>query len=144
MTDLLPLLTSANGTATRGEFLISAFALIVAGLVIGLVPVVGPIASLALLYPWTCLSMRRLADMGRPKALALIPLSLCGVAGALGLLTFAGASNPAALGATLMFAGFTLLVSSVAGLVALGFLVWIGLSNSKPETLAPAPSKMGN
>jgi uncharacterized membrane protein YhaH (DUF805 family) len=144
MRQLVRLLTSANGSATRGQFLVGGLALIAAGLVFGLIPVAGPIAVLALLYPWTCLSMRRLTDMGRSRRLALIPIGLCGVSGTLGVVTFAGASNPATIGATLMFAGLTLLVSSVAGLVAIAFLAWIALSDSKPASLAPASSRVGN
>lgn len=143
MPDLLPLLVSTDGVASRRDFWIAAAVLLVAGIILGFIPVVGVIASLALLYPWTCLSMQRLRDMGRSPRLALIPVAFCCISGLLGLVTLMGASNPAMLAATVMLAGVTLLVSSIAMLVALAFLLWIGLSTRSPDTQPSRSSHAG-
>ena len=143
MPDLLPLLVSTDGVASRRDFWIAAAVLLIAGIVFGLLPIIGALASLALLYPWTCLSMQRLRDMGRSPRLALIPLSFCCISGLLGLVTLMGAGNPAMLAATVMLAGVTLLVSSIAMLVAVAFLLWIGLSTGSSDTQPPRSSHVG-
>lgn len=143
MHDLLPLFASPEGSASRRDFWTGAAVLLVAGIALGLIPAVGTIASLALLYPWTCLSMQRLRDMGRSPRLALIPLGFCSISGLLGVIVLMGASNPATLAATFMLAGVTLLVSSVAMLVALAFLLWLGLSTGSSDAQSPSSFPAG-
>ena len=139
MIDLPSLLLSPKGRATRREFWIGAAALMLASIGLGMVPILGPVATLALLYPWTCLAMRRLEDMGRPPRLALVPIAICSMSGILGVATMIGASQQTAVAATLMLAGVTLLVSSITALVAAGFILWLGLSASRPVAPSPAP-----
>jgi uncharacterized membrane protein YhaH (DUF805 family) len=133
MENIIPLLTSPAGTASRRDFWLGAAVLFGIGIVLSLVPVFGALVSLALLYPWTCLSMARLNDMGRSPRLALVPLLFCSIAGVLGFVTAMGMSNPALIASTLMLAGVTLLVSSIAALVAIAFLGWLGLAPGESD-----------
>ncbi|MDT8758781.1 hypothetical protein MZO42_08725 [Sphingomonas psychrotolerans] len=139
MENIVALLTSPGGTASRREFWIGGAILIGVNIVLNLVPLVGALARLALLYPWTCLSMARLNDMGHSPRLALLPLGFCAVAGLLGLITAIGMSNPALFASALMLAGVTLLVSSMAALVAIAFLLWLGLTPGATETAVRRP-----
>lgn len=138
MNDIFLHLTSADGTATRRDFWIAAAALTGAAIVAGMVPVTGPLVSLLLLYPWTCLSMRRLRDMGRSPRLALLPVFLCSVVGLLTGVTLFGAHDPAQAAVTFLLAGVTLVTATAATLVTLPFLLWIGLTPGRSD--APAAS----
>lgn len=133
MEELAPILTSFHGAISRRTFWIGAVVLIVAGFIAGLIPYLGTLASFALLYPWTCLAMQRLRDMGRPAGLALIPVGLCAVSAILATVTAASTLNPALLGVAFLIGGLTIIVGTVAMLVALAFLLWIGLTPGKSE-----------
>ncbi len=128
MEELVPALTSFGGSISRKTFWIGVGALVVASLVLGLIPYLGMVAPFALLYPWTCLAMQRLRDMGRAPALALIPVALSAVSTILALLTAASAVNPALIGVALLVGGMTVVVGMIAMVVAIGFLLWIGLT----------------
>jgi uncharacterized membrane protein YhaH (DUF805 family) len=116
-----------QGRAGRPAFLIGAAALIVAGMVLNLLPLLGPLAGLALIYPWTCLTVKRLHDFGRSGWLVLIPAIPTAIAGLLGLLTALSTANAATMGAALVGAGAAFTVSAAAMLVSLAFLVWAAL-----------------
>jgi hypothetical protein len=66
--------------------------------------------------------------MGRAPALALIPVGLCGVSTLLGIVTAASVLNPVFLGVAVLFGGLTILVGTISMLIAIGFLLWIGLT----------------
>lgn len=130
----LPLFLSLDGRIGRKDFCIGAVALIGVGILANLLPIVGPPLSLALIAPWACLMVKRLHDFGRSGWLVLIALVPAAGSAALGLFTALAASNAATMGAAFAGAGLTLVVSSVALIVSLGFLIWVG---AKPCDLQP-------
>ena len=132
--DWRTLYLSGDGRIGRTEFWIGAAGLICVGLVAGLVPVVGVLASLALIYPWACLTAKRLHDFGRSGPLVLVAAVPAVVAGVFSLVTALAASNLGTLGMALAGASLSLAVSTVALLVSLGFVLWVGL---KPGHEAP-------
>ena len=84
-----------EGRARRSEFWYFYLAMFVAGLVLGFIPVLGWIASIALMIPQLAVGARRLHDTGRSgwwQLLMLIPL-----VGSIILIVFwAGDSKPGA------------------------------------------------
>lgn len=136
------LFLSIDGRTGRKDFWLGAAALIGAGLVGGLIPLVGPLVSLALIVPWTCLTAKRLHDIGRSGWLVLVAVVPSVISGAMALFTALATANVAALGLAFAGAGVTLMVSTVALLVSLGFLLWVGLKPGEPAANAygPAPA----
>ncbi|WP_342250341.1 hypothetical protein [Sphingomonas sp. OTU376] len=141
MENIIALLTSPDGTASRREFWIGGAVLVGVNMVLNLVPILGALATLALLYPWTCLSMARLNDMGQSPRVALVPLAFCSIAALFGLVITMGTSDSALVASTLMLAGITVLVSAMAALVAVAFLLWLGLAPGRLE--APVTDRHG-
>lgn len=125
MENFIPLFTETRGEIGQRDFWIGAAVLFAAGLVANLIPFVGTFVALALLYPWTCLALKRLRDAGRPASLAVVPLLL-------GLFSIAGSLLAvAALTLSAALAGLLLSAGGVAGLLALAFIVWLGLTPSR-------------
>lgn len=125
MENLVPLLTTHRGEINQRDYWIGAAALFVAGIVANMIPLIGAVAALLLLYPWTCLVLKRLRDAGRPESWAALPLLL-------GLFSMAS-SLMAAFGLFVApaLAGLLLSIGGLAALAALGFLVWLGLAPSR-------------
>lgn len=121
------LFLSTEGRISRQTFWICAGILVAASLVLGLAPVVGPLLSLGLLWPWMAVLTKRLHDMNRSGKLAwamLIPnLAASGLAVVVGLM----ALNPATALAALPLAGLMAMVGGVAIVISLVFLVWLGV-----------------
>jgi len=130
----LPLFLSLDGRIGRKVFCVGAAALIGASLLASVLPAVSPLVSLALIAPWTCLMVKRLHDFGRSGWLVLIALIPSSASAALGLFTALAASNIATMGVAFASAGLALLVSSIALIVSVGFLIWVG---AKPGDLQP-------
>jgi uncharacterized membrane protein YhaH (DUF805 family) len=97
------------------------------------------VASLALLYPWTCLTAKRLHDFGKSAWLVLIPAVPTAASAVLALVTTLAFSNVATMGAGIAAAGLALLVSTVAILVSLAFLLWVGIKDGDSATNAFGP-----
>ncbi|MBP6876451.1 MAG: DUF805 domain-containing protein [Phenylobacterium sp.] len=125
--DWQTLYLSGRGRIGRAQFWIGAAGLICVGVVAGLIPVVGALASLALIYPWACLAAKRLHDFGRSGLLVLVAAVPAVVAGAFSLFTALAASNLGTIGMALAGASLSLAVSTMALLVWLGFVLWVGL-----------------
>ncbi len=141
----VPLFLSLDGRIGRKDFCIGAVALIGVGVLANLLPIVGPLVSLVLIVPWTCLLVKRLHDFGRSGWLVLIALVPAAGAAALGRFTALDASNAATMGAAFAGAGLTLVVSSVALIVSLGFLIWVGAKpgDRQPNAYGPVASHVG-
>ena len=134
------LLLSFSGRTGKRDFWLGFGVLFVAGMVANLLPIVGTIATLALLYPWTALLAKRLHDFGRSGWLVLVPAAPAAVSGALALVATLAMSNVATVGSAFAIAGSALLISTVAMLIGLGFLIWAGLKDGDPGANAYGPS----
>ncbi len=125
MQKLVPRLVTTHGEIGQRDFWIGAAVLFGTGVIANLIPYLGTVASLLLLYPWACLALKRLRDVGRPESLAGVPVLLGLFSIIASLLTGFGQMVSAAL------AGVLLAVGGLAGLLALAFLVWLGLTPSR-------------
>lgn len=137
---------AAKGRIGRRDFWIGAVALIVVGVIAGMIPVIGPLASLALLLPWTCLMAKRLHDFGRSGWLVLVPAVPTALSSGLALVAALAISNAATLGLAFGLGGVALTVASVSALIGLGFLLWVGLTAGDPRPNrfgAPVESAIG-
>ena len=107
---------------------------------LGMVPVLGAVIGLLLIYPQVCVYVKRLHDMGKTGWLVLLPLALtfglliaAFVVGGASVFAMAGATGSpdagmlAALGSVAVFLLLILVVN-------LGFLLWVGLSKGDPDT----------
>lgn len=140
-----PLFLSLEGRIGRKDFWIGAIALIGVGLLANLMPILGPLMSLVLVAPSTCLMAKRLHDFGRSAWLVLIALIPSAGSAALGLFTALAATNAATMGAAFAGAGLTLAVSFIALIVSLGFLIWVGVKpgDLQPNAYGPVASYAG-
>jgi uncharacterized membrane protein YhaH (DUF805 family) len=153
--DFKNLFLSANGRAGRQEFWIGFLILLVAGFVLGLVPLVNMVAGLVLIYPWVCLYSKRLHDFGKSGWLTLVPFGLglvgvvCTVAfGGMAALTAmatknAGGTDNAAAMSAVGAMGTMSIVWMVIGLAGIAFLLWVGLSkgDAGDNKYGPPPAK---
>lgn len=137
------LFLSGDGRIGRKDFWLAFLLIMAVSFVLGMVPILGQLIGLALIWPQVCIHAKRLHDMGRSAWLILAPFGvtivcmiLAGVTGGMamlsgGLLSEAGAE---AVGSGAAMAGFGMvfLFMSAAMLVGLAFLLWIGLTPSQP------------
>ena len=146
------LFLSANGRIGQKDFWIGFLILFVAGLILGMIPVLGMLIGLALIYPNVCLYSKRLHDFGKSGWLAAVPYVILAVAmliaGLTGGAAMFGAMSGNAAGASAAAAGLgmSMLIIVLAGLVGIGFLLWVGLTKGDPASNqygAPTPSMFG-
>lgn len=140
--DWKTLFLSADGRIGRKEFWIGFAILFAASVVLNMLPVIGQIIGLLLIWPQVCITAKRLHDMGRTGWLMLVPVAVAIVCSLIASLTV-GASlfsaailgssgtDMAAAGSALAGVGAASAVMGVALLVYLAFLLWIGLTPSQ-------------
>lgn len=138
--DWQKLFLSPEGRIGRQQFWIGWAILLVAGFVLGMVPVLGQIIGLLLIYPNVCVYSKRLHDMGKTAWLQLIPYAVFLVSMIVGVFAvgwgavvgaFTGAESAAGMGALAGLGLFGLLMV-LSALVAFGFLIWIGATPGEP------------
>lgn len=137
--DFRTALLSFDGRLRRQHFWISWLILLGAGAVANFIPILGALISIGLIWPNLAITVKRLHDMGQSGWLAAIPyvVSIVGVIvgiSLMGLSIFAnleGLENedPAAI---LALMGPMFGVIGLVTLVTLGFLIWIGVTESQP------------
>lgn len=137
--DWQKLLFSFEGRTRRSHFWIGWLICLGVGVVAGWIPLIGFILSIALIWPNLAITVKRLHDMGMSGWLAVIPW-VANIVGIIMVFMSVGASvfmNQAALENEDPAAVFALLapmfgILGILFLVNLGFLLWIGLTDSKP------------
>ena len=134
--DWKTLFLSANGRIGRQSFWIGVAILFVAGMVLNFIPIIGQLAALALTYCWVCVYSKRLHDFGKTGWLAAVPFVLVLLFAILGMMSVGGmaamgafsGSEDAMAGAAMGGMGVMALASMLIGLLALAFLLWVGLT----------------
>lgn len=148
--DWQKLLFSFEGRTRRSHFWIGWLICLGAGVVAGMIPIIGGLISIALIWPNLAISVKRLHDMGKSGWLVAVPWAV-GIIGCIaafsmmGISAFTNASalengDPAAIFALM---GPAIGLFAVIGLVGLGFLLWIGLSDSQPGDNRFGPNPKG-
>ena len=128
-----------EGRLRRSHFWISWGILFAAGFVLGLIPFIGSVIGLALIYPQIAVQVKRLHDMGRSGWWVVAPFAANIVLGIVAVFAIMGnvAMNSQALeneDPAAMMAMF----GSIGGIVLLflvinlGWLLWIGIVDSQP------------
>lgn len=137
---------SPHGRIGRQEFWVGWAVLFAAGIVIWLVslliPLLNVLFSLAVIYPLTCVYVKRYHDLGVSGwwravpyvvwVLAVIVLIATAGAAFINLAMSGKAEDPAALAPVLASAGIGLLFIGVACLVSLVMWLWAGIAPSQP------------
>jgi len=150
--DFQSAMLSFEGRLRRSHFWIGFLIIFGANVVLGWIPVIGWLVSLALIWSNVAISVKRLHDMGKSGWFVLAPyvigfgLTIIGFIMMFGGIAASGMSesyyedNPAAVLA-LMGPAFGLF--AVAALVGLAFLLWIGLTDSEPGENRFGPNPKG-
>ncbi len=148
--DWQKLLFSFEGRTRRSHFWIGWLICLGAGVVAGWIPLIGMVLSIALIWPNLAISVKRLHDMGQSGWLVVIPwvASIVGTVAAFSMIGISAFTNAAALDEGDPAAIFALLgpamgLFAVIMLVCFGFLLWIGLSDSKPGDNRYGPNPKG-
>lgn len=145
--NLQHLLLSFEGRSRRSHFWIGWLLLLGAGVVLGWIPVLGQLLSIALIWPNTAIAVKRLHDMGQTGWLVLIPWvvglgALVGgfIMAGVGIFATAWTEDPWALLAAL---GPAMGLFALSFLVGFIFLLWIGLVDSQAGTNRFGPNPKG-
>jgi uncharacterized membrane protein YhaH (DUF805 family) len=120
------LLLGFSGRTPRRDFWIGILGLTAAALFLGVIPVVGTVASFALLVPAAALTTKRLHDFGRSGWFGLVPLIPALLAGIIARLASGAMHDPATVGAAVAAAGLAAVLAFLAMAISLAFLAWVG------------------
>lgn len=143
-------LLNFNGRLCRQHFWISWLILLGASVVLGWIPILGMIISIALIWPNLAIQVKRLHDMGKSGWLVVIPVigTVIGFGMMITSVGMAAFTNPeyfenedpetllAMLGG--MLGGF-----AIMALVGIAFLLWIGISDSQRGENKYGPNPKG-
>ena len=148
--DFASALFSFNGRLRRQHFWISWLILLGAGVVLGWIPFLGIILSLAMIWPNIAIVVKRLHDMGKSGWFAVIPwvANIVGffmIVSAVGMTIF---TNPEAFESedpTVMLSMFGSMMGGLAVmfLVNIAFLLWIGVTDSQSGDNRFGPNPKG-
>ena len=150
--DFARALFSFNGRLRRSHFWIGFAIIFAASFVSGLIPLIGALFSLALIWPNLAISVKRLHDMGKSGWLVAIPFGISIVLGVIAVAMIGTAlvadgrapedfeADPVAAIA-LMGPAFGVL--AISGLINLAFLLWIGIADSQRGANKFGPNPKG-
>ncbi|WP_312144776.1 DUF805 domain-containing protein [Brevundimonas sp.] len=136
--DFASAMFSFNGRLRRQHFWISWLILLGAGVVLGWIPIIGTILSIAMIWPNVAIVVKRLHDMGKTGWFAVVPW-VANIVGFIMIISAVGMSiitNPQAFESEdpeVMLAMFGSMMGGIAVmfLVNIAFLLWIGISDSQ-------------
>lgn len=136
--DIKSAMLSFNGRLRRQHFWISWLILFGASIVTGLIPIIGNVIGLALIWPNVAITVKRLHDFGKSGWFAVIPW-VANIIGFIMIISAVGLSiitNPHAFeneDPEAMLAMFGSMMGGVAVilLVNIAFLLWIGITDSQ-------------
>ncbi|MNE10054.1 hypothetical protein D3C80_1027510 [compost metagenome] len=136
--DFASALFSFNGRLRRQHFWISWLILLGAGVVLGWIPFLGIILSLAMIWPNIAIVVKRLHDMGKSGWFVVIPwvANIIGFVMIISAVGMAIITNPGAFESEDPAAALSMLGSMMGGLsimflVNIAFLLWIGIADSQ-------------
>lgn len=143
-------LFSFNGRLRRQHFWITFLIIFGLSVVLGWIPILGQIISIALIWPNIASQVKRLHDMGKTGWLVLIPV-VGTIVGMIMMISSVGTDfllNPQAIEnedpeAILAMVGGMMGGLSIMGLVGLGFLLWIGITDSQRGDNKYGPNPKG-
>lgn len=149
--DWKSLFLSTDGRIGRQNFWIGWAIIFGVNIVLGWIPLIGFLISIASIYCWVCVYAKRLHDMGKSGWLQLAPMLIAFVLPLIGLFAFGGLAifaglthaDDAAAGPVLAGLGGFLLTVMIAAIVGLGFLLWVGITPSDPNDNAYGPAGSG-
>ncbi|MDB5421110.1 MAG: hypothetical protein JWR59_1057 [Brevundimonas sp.] len=147
--DWRALFLDANGRIGQRDYWIGIGILFAANLVLGWVPLIGTLVSLAATYAGICVSSKRLHDMGRSGWLAAIPFGIYVAAIVLSAVSFIGMMGAANYDNGLGFVagwGVLGLLWTLAFLANLAFVIWLGVTAGQPDDnlYGPVPQPLAN
>lgn len=143
---------SFEGRLRRSHFWIGFLIIFGANVVLGWIPILGWLISLALIWPNLAIAVKRLHDMGRTGWLVVAPylvgfaLLIAGMVIMFGGMAATGMTsdyyedNPAA---ALAVMGPAFGVFALSFLVGVAFLLWVGLTDSQPGDNRFGPNPKG-
>ena len=146
--DFQRVLFAFEGRIRRQHFWIGWLICLGVGVVLGWIPLLGALLSIALIWPNTAITVKRLHDMGHTGWLTVIPwiagfAAIFGVIASVGMSAIASGGNWESDDPAVVFGllGPALGILAVTTLIQLGFLLWIGLSDGQPgdNRFGPAP-----
>lgn len=147
--DWKTLFLEANGRIGQKDYWIGVGILFAAGVVLGWLPLIGTLVSLASIYFGICVSSKRLHDMGRSGWLAAIPYGVTALAVVLSAMTFFGGIVSTSYGndfGMLQGMGMAGGVWGLAVIINLAFLIWLGVTAGQPgdNAYGPPPRPLAN
>ena len=148
--DFASALFSFNGRLRRQHFWISWLILLGAGVVLGWIPFLGIILSLAMIWPNIAIVVKRLHDMGKSGWFVVIPwvANIIGFVMIISAVGMAIITNPGAFESEDPAAALSMLGSMMGGLsimflVNIAFLLWIGIADSQKGENRFGPNPKG-
>ena len=145
--DWRTLFLEGSGRIGQRDFWIGFAILFVAGLIIGMIPIIGALIGLLLIYPWVCLYAKRLHDFGKSGWLVLIPVGLQLLAMLFGLMAVFGGMIGAASSygdpgmAMLGGVGAAGALGLLSLIATIAFVLWVGLTKGDPGDNAYGPPR---
>lgn len=128
-----------QGRLRRSHFWINWGILLAVGMAMGVIPVVGQLIGLLLIWPNLAIQVKRLHDMGRSGWWAALPFcaTIVGFIAAIAAVVISAMANREAFqneDTTAMLAAMAPMFIGMAGifLVNIAFLLWIGIVDSQP------------
>lgn len=148
--DWQKLLFSFEGRTRRSHFWIGWLICLGLSVVAGWIPILGFFISVALIWPNLAIAVKRLHDMGKSGWLVAVPWVATFVCISVGvaMIGVSAIANQAALdredpAAILALIGPALGLFILVFVINLGFLLWIGISESQPGDNRFGPNPKG-